>query len=402
MTPGHGVQETAGCTACGSRDLTEVLHWEQVPVHCCQLIDDEADAKAAPRGDMRLMFCGSCGFMFNAAFDPDRMDYSFQYEETQGFSPHFQDYSRSLAKRWIERHELHGRTVIEIGCGSGAEFLGHLLENGAGRGVGIDPGLDTRRVDQGLRRRLTLVPGYFPQDWPTLDADAVVCRHTLEHIASVRTFLTQVREAIGDRPNTAVLFELPDSLRVLHESAFWDVYYEHCSYFTAGSLGRLFRSCGFDVLGISLDYDDQYLLIEARPSVRSSRRAALPAEDDLVTLRAAIQAFTSGYRMVVSEWSNRLEAVAAHGGRIVIWGAGSKAVAFLAALGPRASLIEGAVDINPNKHDMFLPGTGHRVIAPDELRDRPPDLVVAMNPVYREEIAADLARRGIPTILEAL
>ena len=36
-------------------------------------------------------------------------------------------------------------------------------------------------------------------------------------------------------------FELPDSRRVFDEVAFWDIYYEHCSYFTPGSLARLFR-----------------------------------------------------------------------------------------------------------------------------------------------------------------
>ena len=43
-----------------------------------------------------------------------------------------------------------------------------------------------------------------------------------------------------------VFFELPDTERVLTEAAFWDIYYEHCSYFTPGSLARLFRRTGFE------------------------------------------------------------------------------------------------------------------------------------------------------------
>jgi len=42
---------------------------------------------------------------------------------------------------------------------------------------------------------------------------------------------------VGGPPADAlVLFEIPDVRRVLEEGAFWDIYYEHCSYFTLGSL----------------------------------------------------------------------------------------------------------------------------------------------------------------------
>jgi hypothetical protein len=37
---------------------------------------------------------------------------------------------------------------------------------------------------------------------------------------------------IGERDDTAVFFETPDAKRVLAEGAFWDIYYEHCSYFS--------------------------------------------------------------------------------------------------------------------------------------------------------------------------
>ena len=53
--------------------------------------------------------------------------------------------------------------------------------------------------------------------------------------------------------------------RVLDEVAFWDMYYEHCSCISLSFVGRLFRQTGFEVVEL-LQYDDQYLLIGARPA----------------------------------------------------------------------------------------------------------------------------------------
>ena len=78
----------------------------------------------------------------------------------------------------------------------------------------------------------------------------------------------------------------------------------------------------------------------------------------------------------------------------MLWGSGSKAVAFLSALGEAGNAIECLVDINPHRWARFVPGTGKEIVQPEFLSHCRPDLVVAMNPIYRQEIAADLKRVG--------
>jgi hypothetical protein len=78
---------------------------------------------------------------------------------------------------------------------------------------------------------------------------------------------------------------------------------------------------------------------------------------------------------------------------VVIWGAGSKGVSFLTGL--RESDIQFAVDINPAKHGFFMAGTGQEIVAPDFLETYQPDLVVAMNPIYLDEIQRELEERGL-------
>jgi hypothetical protein len=89
----------------------------------------------------------------------------------------------------------------------------------------------------------------------------------------------------------------------------------------------------------------------------------------------------------------------ATGKKIVVWGGGSKAVAFLATLGLREQ-IDYVVDINPHKHGKFIPGTGHEVKSPETLRSFQPDAVILMNPIYVNEVGGMLGEMGLsPRIL---
>ena len=77
----------------------------------------------------------------------------------------------------------------------------------------------------------------------------------------------------------------------------------------------------------------------------------------------------------------------------MLWGGGSKAVAFLTTLGITDE-VEAAVDMNAEKHGSFLAVTAHPVISPETLRGQPIDRVIVMNPIYCEEVARQLKGLG--------
>ncbi|HVL92721.1 MAG TPA: class I SAM-dependent methyltransferase [Acidimicrobiales bacterium] len=385
---------TTTCPACGAGDIRIFHEQLGVPVNSCLLLDDRETAQAFPRGDLVLGFCRACGFISNTAFDPVRSEYSSRYEETQGFSPRFRAFSQELARTWVERHGLQGRSVLEIGCGKG-EFLVDMVEAGAGSGIGIDPSFRADRMDSAAAQRIQFIADFYSDAYAHLGADAVVCRHTLEHLPAVADFVALVRRSIGDR-TTTVLFELPDVARVLEEVAFWDVYYEHCSYFSLGSMARLFRAQGFDVTHLDLAFGDQYLLLDAVAGADAGTGPPrpLPGEDDMARLEAAVDHFEAEYPRRVAALRDDLRGAAGSGRRTVIWGAGSKGVSYLTTLALENE-IEVAVDINPHKQGMYMAGTGQRIVGPEFLAEYRPDLVVAMNDIYLDEIRAELDRVGV-------
>jgi hypothetical protein len=191
-------------------------------------------------------------------------------------------------------------------------------------------------------------------------------------------------------------------MRVLREVAFWDVYYEHVSYFTPGSLARAFRAAGFDVLDLALDYDDQYILIEARARREGTSPSVHRLEERVEDVVRGAQEFSAAFARQLRTWKRKLASARERGERVVLWGAGSKAVAFLTALGASDGAIEYAVDINPYKHGTFLAGAGQRVVPPEFLRDYRPGTVVAMNSVYLGEIATMLDHLGVEATLESV
>jgi SAM-dependent methyltransferase len=380
------------CPNCNSTDLSIFFELKKVPVHSVLLLPTREQALDYPKGDIALGFCQDCGFISNVIFDPRLHEYSTGYESTQGFSSTFSSFNRRLATRLIERFDLHNKNIIEIGCGQG-EFLNLLCELGGNRGVGFDPAYSSERSNNEISNRILFIKDFYSEKYAHHQADFVCCKMTLEHIQNTAEFVNIVRRSIGDRPDTIVFFQVPDVTRILKEIAFWDIYYEHCSYFSSDSLYRLFRRCGFEVISLIRDYDDQYLMIEARPGNGQSE-VLLDQEDNLATLKQDMDYFAADYRNRLEMWRRHLREIKERGQQAVIWGGGSKAVAFLTTLNIQQE-IEYAVDINPYKHGTYLPGTGQKIVAPEFLKENAPDVVIVMNPIYSNEIKQDLDEMGV-------
>lgn len=395
----RSIQADYTCPSCGALGMSTFYEVHDIPVHSCLLMPSRQAALDYPRGQLLLGFCPVCGFISNVLFDPSTQQFSSQYEETQGFSPRFNAFAHDLASRLIARYDLRGKDILEIGCGKG-EFLVLLCELGGNRGIGFDPSYVRERTCSEAASRITFITDFYSEKYAHLTTDFVCCRHTLEHIQPTAEFVRMVRNAIGDRYETIVFFEIPDVSRVLKEQVFWDIYYEHCSYFSLGSIARLFRSCGFDVLNLTKDFDDQYLLIEARPSNGSGRRF-FESEHDLEALGRELTSFKAAYPRQLAAWKEKLQQFKEQRKRVVIWGSGSKAVAYLTTLGIRDE-VAYVVDINPYKYGKYLAGTGHEIVLPTFLEAYRPDVVIVMNPIYCDEIRRDLEKMDVQAELIAV
>jgi SAM-dependent methyltransferase len=388
---GEAMSDSAPCRICQG-SAAPFLRRQDVPVHQNMLFPDPAAARRIRRGDLQLVACDRCGFVANAAFDPSRLSYGPDYENSQYSSQAFREHIEELLRHLVEDRHLVAARVAEVGCGNG-RFLTALVERGSGNtGIGFDPSY--QGPDTALDGRVQFQRRFFGPD-VRFDADAVVCRHVIEHIPDPVPFLRNIREALGPSSTASVFFETPDVEWIFEQGAFWDFFYEHCSYFSRPSLAHAFEMAGFQPLAVRRVFGGQYLWAEATVAA-AAPRSAPPGSDP-----ARAVAFGRRESQWVQHWRAKVRALQARGG-VALWGAGAKGVTFANLVDPRAELVDCVVDLNPRKQAHFIAGTGHAILSPPELAGRGVATVVVMNGNYRAEVAAALAEQQLDIALVAL
>lgn len=393
---------TDECPACGSESISTIVQIANMPVHVGSLWPTEAEARTCPRGDIDLCHCTQCQLVFNAAFDPKPLEYTHEYDNSLEASAVFREFAASLASGLIERYDLRGKKIVEIGCGKG-EFIGLLCKLGPNKGFGYDTTYDEKSANP-APGQLEFIKAHYSADQTAGQtqsrADLVASRHVFEHIPDPIAFLEMLRESLGDGGDTVVYFEVPEVLFILRDLSIWDIVYEHCNYFGHESLGNIFARAGFEIIRLDNYFDDQFLAIEARPSTGGGPVTVPPVPTEL-RVGARVAAFADHFEGTKQEWNRKLEELNAAGKKVAIWAAGAKTVSFVNFF-ELSDQIDSIVDINPRKQGFFLPGSGHQILSPDALESNPPDTVILMNSHYRDEIAAQLESMGLqPELLSA-
>lgn len=364
-----------------------LLRIEDVPVSCNHLCTTRDAAIGQARADISLCFCHDCGHVFNRTYDPARLKYQPGYENSLAGSERFRKYDRALVEQLVERYDLHGRLLVEIGCGRG-EFLRVLCERGGNSGIGFDPSYRCEEKDADEVPAVVILPRAYEGQGEHPPADFICCRHTLEHVGEPREFLLGIRRGTT-RIGTPVFFEVPNGLYTLRDGGIWDVIYEHFSYFTPSSLARAFQSTGFEDIEIAETFGGQFLTIHTKAGVTSGS----PDYTAAPTLERLVRSFVHTYRTKLKEWASKLAALERGKGKIVVWGAGAKATTFLNLMKP--GRIEYVVDVNPRKHNKYVAGTGQKIVSPELLRDYFPHDILCMNPNYIDEIACRIRSMGL-------
>lgn len=364
------------CPVCGSKKLELVLERKGIPVFQNKVFESKQQAIGIERGDMHVLCCDECGFIFNSAFDPSLLQYDENYNNIQSYSNEFKKYTNKLVNYLNDKGLIQGKKIIEIGCGKG-DFLRALSKCGAASLIGFDPTYEG--VEQNEEDKIKVYRKYYNADCIGFDAEVIICRHVIEHIQNPLELLKNIRTTLDVSKGSIVFFETPDIEWILKNHITYDFLYEHCSYFSEKSIITLFNKAGYKVEEVKHEFLGQYMWVIATPILNYD------IEDIRKNTKTVELANTySKYdQEIIEYWKNKLIDKSKN---IAIWGASAKGVMFLNIFDSKCEYVKCAIDINPIKQNKFLPGTGHLVISPNDIIENKITDIIIMNDNYSIEI----------------
>jgi hypothetical protein len=321
-----------------------------------------AEALRAVLGDVELVQDERSGLVFNRRFDPNLLDYDIRYENEQSYSELFREHLR-VVLALVQRHHARGTSVVEIGSGKG--FFFEMLQAAGIDAIGYDPAYagDNPRIRK----------AYFSD---SSVGDFIVLRHVLEHIPRPLEYLVEL--STRAKAGTRILIEVPCFDWIMSNRAFYDIFYEHCNYFTLDVLSSWFKV----LYDSGHFFGGQYFYVIADLSSLRIPRSFRGRKIERLEFASAFENCAAGIRRKKTP--------------PFIWGAGAKGMTFSNKLDQRGIIVEGLIDINPAKQDRYVGLSGLKIFSPYAAlpfligRD-----VYVMNPNYLSEIQLLLAFHGL-------
>ena len=240
-------------------------------------------------------------------------------------------------------------------------------------------------------------------------ADLVAANNVFAHVPDIVDFSKGLRALLADDGHLSI--EIPHLLRLIDGNEYDTIYHEHFSYLSLLTTQRVLAAAGLTVVDVEeLATHGGSLRTWSTPTEsagKSSDAVARVLADEaaagLDTLAGHI-GFAESVGRVRDDFVEFLITAGREGRRIVLYGAPGKGNTLLNHCRVQTDQVEFAVDRNPFKHGMFLPGTHIPIHPVERLDEERPDYVVIMPWNLREEITDQLAhvREWVARLVVAL
>jgi hypothetical protein len=312
---------------------------------------------------INLLFCDLCSFAWNADYDEAKVDYkSDQIIEANRFSDAYRKHFLNSKQKISKYLDISNSRLVEIGAG-GCDFL-ELFDEARERHA-IEP---SPEIKSNNNPRIKKYNDYFRTETAAIPAELVIFRQVLEHVPNPITFVTNVLKTFeSDIAPTYLYVEVPNSGLTFDKGRFYDIYYDHCNYFTSKSLAKFAELLGLELCDISLEHNNEIISFILKNKIPNHLiiEKKLSAEINSVKLKL-----------------NGIDPK----DNVFMWGAAGNGVTMLNLLDDSSCKIEYVIDKDVNKQGKYIPKTGQLIISPEHAKTLNPSAILVMSQFHRVEI----------------
>lgn len=339
--------------------------------------------------------CESCTMVQLVEEVPRERMFHEGYPYLSAGSAVMREHFQSVAKRFLAT-ELDGPDpfLVELGCNDGT-MLKSIADAGV-RHLGVEPsgGVADLAAAKGVRvRKEFFEAGTAARIRESHGpADVIYAANTLCHIPYMDSIMNGVGTLL--RQDGVFVFEDPYLGDIVERTSFDQIYDEHFYFFSAGSVRRMARRHGFDLVDVERlpvhGGEVRYTL--ARRGERAPSEAVallLDAEagagiSSLATLKEFAARVQDNRDRLVSLLSELRE----QGATVYGYGATAKSATVLNYCGIGPELVSFVSDSTPAKQGRLTPGSHLPVRAPESFSAPYPDYALLLAWNHAEEIMA--------------
>lgn len=382
------------CRICGSNQLSVFLSLGNSPLANSYLAEEELH-NMEPYYPLEVYICEDCYLVQLEEHETVRKIFSSNYAYFSSYSDSWLEHCKRYVEMMINRFRLDKESfIIEIGSNDG--YLLQYFKRAGIPVLGVEPSSSTAEaaIEKGIPTDIVFFDEPYANSMKESgrSADLIIGNNVLAHNPNLHEFIEGIKIAL--RPDGIITMEFPHLLKLIQENQFDTIYHEHFSYFsfrTAKQLFELHDLTFFDVEelpthGGSLRVyakrtDDAINEVTSKVSelLQKEERAGMLELGTYYNLDKRVKRTKRDLLQLLIQMKNEKK-------RIAGYGAPAKGNTLLNYCGIGNDILDYTVDRNPQKQQMFLPGTHIPILHPERIREDKPDYLLILPWNIKEEI----------------
>jgi len=354
------------CRVCHQSLFDEALLTYSNMPKSAQNFPELNELKTEKGNDLGVFQCTRCGLV---QLNNEPVHYYREVIRAAGLSSEMTSFRKQQFTDWIDRYDLSGKRVLEVGCGQG-EYLS-LLQQQNIDAFGIEFNSDS--VDRCHQLGLNVARVFIDSARLRLDEEAFdgfVMLNFLEHLPEPNETLAGI--ATNLKQGAIGLIEVPNFDMILRKNLFSEFISDHLLYFTKETLVSTLTRNGFEVLECDEVWHNYSLSAVVRKRVKT----------ELLSFKEKLSQLRSSLRQYLNQFPDN---------SVAVWGAGHQALSVMSLTGISQN-IKYVVDSAPFKQNKFTPATHIPIVDPSSLKNDPVDAVIVIAGSYSSEVLRHLKR----------